>query len=218
VIYKRLKLIPFLFLSIVSAQAGTTGLVTNKHPLYVGIIGGYGSTTWQGLVPSKENQNAALNMSTPIDVREGGTTWGVLLGYEFSPYFAFEASYMRYPNSTVYFDELSLFTFNYDGATILTTTTDSINLIGKIMLLIPYTNLRIYSGAGLANIYRKDMIVDDCRSSPIFSLGINYNFTNHLMGELVGNYTAGFGESILSPADSYFPFLYSITAHLAYRF
>jgi hypothetical protein len=216
VIYQRSMRVVFLFFYAALTQAGTTGSV-DKHPLYLGVLGGYGSTTWQGLVPNKKNQNAALNMSTPISVKEGGGTWGVLLGYEFSPYFAFEANYMHYPDSTIYFDESSIFTFDHDGALSLTTKTDSINLIGKIMLVVPHTNFRIYSGAGLANIYRKDILVDDWRSSPIFSLGINYNFTNHLMGELVGNYTTGFGESILSPADSYFPFLYSITAHLAYR-
>ncbi len=31
------------------------------HPLYAGIATGVGSTTWQGLVPSKENQNLAIN-------------------------------------------------------------------------------------------------------------------------------------------------------------
>lgn len=189
-----------------------------KHPLYIGLIGGYGSTTWHGLVPSTENQNAALNMSTPIDVEEGGATWGALLGYEFSPYFAIEANYMRYADSAVYFDEFSLFSFTHDGDTSLVTKTDSISVMGKIMLQIPNSNFRVYSAAGVASLYRKDRIVDDWRATPSFSAGVNYNFTEHLMGEFVGNYTAGFGESLLSPADTYFPFLYSVTARVAYRF
>ncbi|WP_241972180.1 hypothetical protein [Legionella cherrii] len=60
------------------------------HPFYIGAIAGFGSTTWQGLVPSEENQNVALMLSTPIDVEEGGSAWGVLAGYEFTRFFAIE--------------------------------------------------------------------------------------------------------------------------------
>jgi hypothetical protein len=212
----KLYLSSFLFLSTTLCQAEITNQV--QHPLYVGLMGGYGSTTWQGLVPQTKNQNLALSMSTPIDVEEGGATWGVFAGYEFSPYFAVEANYMRYADSTIYFNEMSIFTFEHDGELQLTTKTDGISLIGKIMLIIPHTNFRVYSSAGATTLYRRDMLVDDWRVSPTFGVGVNYNFTEHLMGEIAGSYTAGFGESLLSPADSYFPFLYSMTARIAYRF
>ncbi len=212
----KLPLGVFLFTTTLSCQAATQA-VTN-HPFYVGVIGGYGATTWQGLVPATENQNMALMLSTPVDVEEGGATWGALVGYEFSPYFAVEANYMHYPTSTIYFNQMSLFSFTYDGLLTLTTKTESINLMGKIMLVLPHSNFRIYSAAGVASLYRQDIIIDDWRATPTFSVGANYNFNEHLMGELVGNYTAGFGESQLSPADTYYPFLYSVTARIAYRF
>lgn len=215
-IHQKAKLGLFLFLSTTLCQAGIIN--TAQHPLYVGLMGGYGSTTWQGLVPQTKNQNMALSMSTPVDVEEGGATWGVFAGYEFSPYFALEANYMRYADSTVYFNEMSIFTFEHHGKMELTTKTDGISLLGKIMLLIPHSNFRVYSSAGATTLYRRDMLVDDWRVTPTFGVGVNYNFTDHLMGEVAGNYTAGFGESQLSPADSYFPFLYSITARIAYRF
>jgi hypothetical protein len=151
-------------------------------------------------------------------VQEGGTTWGALLGYEFTPYFALEANYMRYPNSTVYFTSYSLFSYEHDGKLSLTTKTDSISVLGKIMLQIPRTEFRVFSSAGIAALYREDLIIDDWRASPTFGVGVNYNFTDRIMGEVVANYTAGFGESQLSPADAYYPFLYSISARLAYRF
>jgi opacity protein-like surface antigen len=86
------------------------------------------------------------------------------------------------------------------------------------MLQIPRTEFRVFSSAGIAALYREDLIIDDWRASPTFGVGVNYNFTDRIMGEVVANYTAGFGESQLSPADAYYPFLYSITARLAYRF
>ena len=62
------------------------------------------------------------------------------------------------------------------------------------------------------------MIVNEWRVSPTFGVGFIYPITNHIIGELAGNYTAGFGESQLNPVDTYYPFLYSVTARLAYRF
>src|SRR5579871_4456332 len=66
-----------------------------KYPIYLGITGGYGWTTWGGLVPPKNKQNFATNMSTPTYINEGGTLWGVFAGYEFLPYFALEGAYVR---------------------------------------------------------------------------------------------------------------------------
>lgn len=185
---------------------------------YLGVIGGYGSTTWDGLVPSTRYQNAAMSMSTPIEVNEGGGVWGLLVGYEFSPYFAIEGYYMKYPDAKVSFDAFSLFAFNNEGATQFTTSTESLNVMGKVMLIIPKTQIRLYSGAGIANLHREDMIVDDWRVSPTFGVGLAYPINQHFMGFLSSDYTAGFGESQLNPADTYYPFLYSVTVRLAYRF
>ena len=74
------------------------------------------------------------------------------------------------------------------------------------MLIIPNTQMRFYSSAGAANVHREDMIVDEWRVSPTFGVGFNYHISEHLMGELAGNYTAGFGESQLNPTYTYFPF------------
>jgi hypothetical protein len=191
---------------------------TVQHPFYLGAMGGHGSTTWTGLVPSQKNQNLALNMSTPIDVKEGGNVWGVVVGYEFIPYFALEASYMRYPDARVTFDSMSLFSFTNDGLAQFLTHTESLNVMGKIMLFVPSTKLRVYSSAGVANTHRNDMLLNQWRVSPTFGVGVNYHITDHFMGEIGANYTAGFGESQLNPTESYFPFLYSISLRLAYCF
>lgn len=188
------------------------------HPFYVGALGGYGSTTWQGLVPAEQNINIALSISTPIKAVEGGFAWGFYAGYEFLPTFAVEASYMSYPDATVTFDEMSIFSFNNNNQTVFTTRTQTASFIGKVLLTIPHTSLRLYSSAGVADVFRDDMLLSESRVSPTFGAGANYRFTDRIMLEVVGNYTAGFGESRLNPADNYFPFLYSVTARLAYCF
>ena len=188
-----------------------------KHPFYVGVTAGYGSTTWQGLVPSEANKNEAMSISTPISVTEGGSVWGGVAGYEFSPYFALEAHYMRYPDATVSFDEMSLFAFDNEGILDLHTHTQTLAVLAKLMLMIPRTNIRVYSSAGVAETYRWDDLTESRRITPEFGIGLNYNLSEHIMGELGASYTAGYGESELNPAKDYVPFLYAGFVRLAYR-
>ncbi|MBA2709047.1 MAG: outer membrane beta-barrel protein [Tatlockia sp.] len=192
--------------------------IASNRPFYFGLIGGYGSTTWEGLVPTKNNQNSALNLSTPIKVTEGGSVWGLLTGIEFLPAFAIEVNYLNYSDAKVVFDSTSLFSFEHNDLLTLNTKTETLSLMAKVMLPIANTAFRLYSSAGAAGIHRSDIVINDWRLSPTFGLGLNYRLSEHLMAELGGNYTAGYGESQLSPADSFYPFLYSVTARLAFRF
>lgn len=189
-----------------------------KHPFYIGFMGGYGSTTWNGLVPTKSNQNAAVTISTPVTVSEGGATWGALFGYQFTPHFALEGTYTQYPRASISFDEFSLFTFDHEGLKQFFTDTETVNLMAKFMLIVPETNLRVFSSLGAAGIHRNDIVVNGWMLSPTFGFGVNVLFDDRLMGELTGNYTTGYGESRLSPADSFYPFLFSLTLRIAYLF
>ena len=218
VTYKKLGLsilLPFVFLVISELSwANAAG----KHPLYVGILSGMGSSTWDGLVPNWRKIDGVIT-SVPIHVSEGGGVWGGVLGYDFTPYFALEANYFHYPQAKVIFDQsLSLFSFNNGMKVGFKTETESYNLMAKIMLIIPNTQLRVYSSAGVGQVHRSDMLADDWRLSPSFGFGLNHQLAEHVMGELGANYTAGYGESQLNPTDTYFPFLYSVTMRLAYCF
>ena len=207
-----------LLLGVFCCRAEALDDGTFQHPLYIGATGGYGSTTWAGLVPAEENQNLAISLSTPIEVKEGGGVWGFFAGYEWTPYFALEAAYMRYPDAHVTFDPISLFSFINEGLDGFTTRTETVSAMAKIMLLIPNTHMRLYSSLGVAGVHREDMLKDRWRSSPTFGAGFNYHFAEHFMAEIGGNYTAGYGESQLNPTDVYFPFLYSGFVRLAYCF
>src|SRR3990167_633358 len=109
---KSLLLATALALQPAPSFAAAAVCTTDCHPFYFGVQSGYGSTTWQGLVPAQNNQSIAMSMSTPIDVTEGGATRGVFLGYEPIPYFAIEGNYVRYPNATVNFGTDSIFYFD----------------------------------------------------------------------------------------------------------
>ncbi len=189
-----------------------------RHPFYIGGIGGFGSTTWGALVPSTENQNSAISLSTPIYVSEGGAVIGAFAGYEINRFFAVEANYMHYPDAKISFEEQSLFSFLHDDQTEFTSQTEAISVMAKVMLIIPDTNIRFFSSLGGSNVHRKDILNDYWRFSPTFGAGLNYRFTDNIMGEFGGNYTAGFGESNLNPTESYFPFLYTVNFRLAFCF
>ena len=189
-----------------------------KQPLYVGLMGGYGSTTWQGLVPQIGNQNTALSISTPIDISEGGLVWGAVAGYEITKYFALEADYMMYPDATIFFDKNSIFAFEHNNEISLKTQTQTASLNARVMLVLPKTSMRLFSSAGIATVIRKDNVAQLSRVSPTFGFGVNILFTEHIMGEIGTNYTAGYGESELNPVEDFVPFLYSIFGKIAYRF
>lgn len=189
-----------------------------EHPLYIGVNAGFGSTTWDGLVPNAQNQNPAMSMTTPVDSHEGGLAFGVFIGYEWTRQFALEASYMQYPEAIIWFDPMSLYSFTHDGEIRFFSRTEALSLMAKIFLTFPDSTFRMYSSAGAASIHREDAVRDEWRLTPSFGVGLNFMFNEHVMGEIAANYTAGFGESMLNPTDAYFPFLYSVTGKLAYRF
>jgi hypothetical protein len=229
--YKKIILVVCFVLSIFSSFAFANATVDDKYlvaipkkddkfryPFYVGASSGYGSTMWSGLVPQSGKINAALALSTPNNVTEGGAIWNVFLGYELIPQFAVEAGYTHYPVARINFSKRSLFALQHLGATEFSSHTESISMIAKIMLIIPTTNVRAFSSFGVAGVRRYDVLRSVWRASPTFGLGVNYNFTPHIMGEFGADYTAGYGESELSPASDYVPFLYSVFMRIAYRF
>lgn len=209
-------LIPVILGAILSHNAAAHN-DNPRYPLYAGLIGGVGSTTWDGLVPAKENQNLALMMSTPTQVQEGGPVWGVFMGYELFKYFALEVNYIKYPHAIVHFDPMSIFSAANDDEQEFTTHAETVNLSAKVMVPIPHTTINIYSTAGVARLHREDILIDHWRVTPAFGFGLNHDFTPHIMGDIGANYTAGFGDAQLSPSDTYYPFLYSGFVRLAYR-
>lgn len=214
--YNNLTKLSFIYGVLIAASSFAATDPIEQKPFYVGATGGFGSTTWKGLVPL-EDQNMALTISTPIRVTEGGRIWGVFAGYEFTPYFAIEANFRRYPNAEVVFDQYSLYAFEHNEQISFKTNTDSMGLMAKIMLAVPQTTLRIYSSFGITTVHRMDIVFDQYQVGPTFGAGFNINISPHFMVDIGFNYTAGYGESELSPANSFIPFLYSGAIGLAYR-
>lgn len=204
-------------LTVFSGDMGQASPNFFENRFYIGANGGYGSTTWKGLVPNLNNQNIVISISTPTDVFEGGGVYGGFFGYELIPYFALEANYLKFPSARVFFAENSLFAFENNGRTILHTQTDAAAIMAKFMFIIPKTPIRAYSSVGGGGIHRTDEINDIWVATPAFGVGINVPVSKHLMMEIAGNYMAGYGESELNPVEDFIPFLYAIYFRAAFR-
>lgn len=216
-VLKKSFLILALLLNISMTYAETITDDIYRHTLYLGGLGGFGSTTWNGLVPSQTSQVEALSISTPLHVNEGGGVWGISAGYEFTPCFAIEANYMHFPDAELIFDEESFFAFDNDDQTILHTQTQTGSLSAKLMMLLPRRNMRIFSSAGIASVIRDDQVNRMYRISPVFAFGVNLLVNDRVMIELASNYTAGYGESEINPVEDFVPFLYAIFLKAAWR-
>lgn len=206
-------LIFFLFSSAIFANEANLRVI---HPCYFGLSLGYGSTTWAQLVPPEENQNFAMRLAAPVEVTEGGFVWGGFLGFEFSDLFALEANYTHYPSVNIIFDSSSIFSFLNNGTTNFHTHTETMNLMAKFMLYIANTGVRAFSSLGIAGLHRRDLLVDQWRLCPTFGTGINFKYNERYMFEILGNFTAGYGESQINPTAAYFPFLYAVMFRFSY--
>lgn len=188
-----------------------------NYPWFVGGAVGGGSTTWEGLVPEQSDQNAALNLSTPIQTDEGGFVWGVAAGVEIFKNFQFQMDYTHYPKALITFDKDSLFSIDHEDQTSFSSNTYTWSM--QVKFLVPWeaSKLRLFSSGGVAWLARRDDLLEQDIVSPTFGLGLNYELSPHTMAELAFSYTAGNGKSELNPAEDFMPFLYAGLFKLYYR-
>lgn len=225
--------LPLLFFSAISFANTTTPtyIKYGNHPFYIGGLIGYGSTDWSQLTPNENCDQDCQNVieaSVPSSAGDKGAVFGITMGYEVQPHFAFEASFMRFPTTTISFtNELyytqnypQLFTQNdlyeYNGS--FNSNTYSSDFIGKFLVPIMNTSIRGFADAGMAVTYRTDPLNSFARIEPTFGVGLDYVFAEHWMADWEFQYIAGYAKSNTTPAVSYTPFLYSLHLVLAYRF
>lgn len=191
------------------------------HPFSLGIMTGYGSTTWGNLVGKHDPEATqftidALNDVMPIEANEGGAAWGMFLGYEFSPFFGLEGSYIQYPKATVRFKSGGAFSARHGGLNHFSTKTSTLSLLGRVLINIPNTKVRIYSGTGVASLKRKDVLRDDSIITPNFVLGANYRIEPQVLAEIGAYFTVGHAEVTNESVNEFIPFLYSLMLKVAY--
>lgn len=180
------------------------------QPFYLGTILGYGNTNWHQLV----NDNGMTDYSTPIRANDDGTAWGFVAGYYLSPTFAFEATYIKYPDARIKFSEYS----TYWPITHIFSRTHTYSLMGKFSTPIRLTKLRAFAGLGVAIIQRHDKLANTAHVGATFIGGFQRTFNQHLLTEIGFQYATGYGKSNIHPAHEFIPFLYAVYTKIAWRF
>lgn len=210
------------FSSLASGEPSKKPLYFTHHPFYMGVLVGYGSTDWSeltancsGLNPSQCDQ---VRDAAPVSAGDFGAVWGVTAGYEVQPHFAFEASFINFPETKVKFSDANSYPqFNYTSATMVSHTY-AFDVIGKFMVRIMDTGVRAFADAGMAVTHRHDVLANLYRINPTFGIGFDYVFHPHWMLDGEFQYIAGYDQATLTPAIDYSPFLFSIHLVIAYRF
>src|SRR3990167_1784680 len=139
---KLLKFTPLLLLISTNLWANeSTNLfqTVKRHPFYAGVLGGFGSTNWDGLVDNKAMIDGSYS-SVPIKAYDSGFDWGLIGGAEINPYFALEAQFHHSQTSHLFFAEGHVY-FNY-GEHSIYTHTDSTAFMIKVMAPLFNTGMR----------------------------------------------------------------------------
>jgi hypothetical protein len=221
--FLALLLVIFLFSSSI-AQNNTTYFdqLWRSHPFYFGPILGYGSTDWSMLVVNCEKGDKWCNpellaTSAPTAAGDDGFVWGGTIGIEVRPSWAIEASFMRFPSTSVFFGNQWSFYSDKHNVHTMRSKTWGINLVGKFMTEIACTGLRGFANAGVNFTSREDLILNTIRANPTFGVGLNYAFPERIMLEIAFQYVTGFGRANEVPVNYYIPFLYTIHLKILYR-
>ena len=102
-----IAVILFFYDGIAAAASARFQQLWTAHPFYVGLIAGYGSTDWGMLVMKCDPSDVYCNKNTvgasaPLSVsNDQGVVWGATIGYELKPSWGVEASYMKFPTTSV---------------------------------------------------------------------------------------------------------------------
>jgi opacity protein-like surface antigen len=199
-----------------------------QHPFYIGFGIGVGSTDWSEIT----TEPGAAAQSAPLSAKSNAFTIQTYIGYQFSKHFTVESIYTHYPRTTVGFQtfEQNPGNPNIYGLKSLKTDTDSYSLIGKFLVPFGFSHVNVYADAGVTFVHRRDIsfVADpdlganytkqnSIRAGASFGFGLATNLSERLFSEASFQYTTGYGKASLKPAESYIPFVYSLTLNLGYR-
>lgn len=182
--------------------------------VYVGLMGGYGSTNWSKIHTSDDT----LQTTLPSQAKDGGAVWGIFIGDNIGKNYGVELRYQRFANSKISFTQYNEYSPPPDfPAFTMTSKTESYSLLGK--LRVPVTqNFELYAVMGGAYTERKDELANVYGLAGVFGAGSRIIFNNHISNALEFDFVTGNASINLEPAKSYLPFLTSLNYKFIYSF
>lgn len=185
------------------------------HPVYAGLMLGYGEPTWKQLADEGTDPGDTLTReSVPSYATGGGFAGGPFIGFQFSDRFTIELSYIKFRNTRMNFIPANFYGIGSEG---LKSQTEIYNMIGKFMVPLGLTKAMAYASTGLTIIHRHDTIVNRGFATPNFGAGFFYDITPMFLMQWGFLFTVGDGKSNVRPVKYYVPFTYMIHTSIAYR-
>lgn len=206
-----MRKIPLLILLLGASVASAKSTLLTDKPFYAGILAGYGSTSWGHMVSADSTTLIAL--ATPVDASDHGMVWGALLGYQFSPNFAFETTYVHYDDTNVKFLDYSFYTPILE----INSKSSSVSIVGKFIAPMPWWSLYGYADAGAAVTIRRDALANRQSVGAAFGLGFLKPVSDNMVADFSFQFHTGYAISEMKPALDYIPFLLSGQLRLIYR-
>ncbi len=215
-LFKRLAWLLAGVVFATAAQAGKIEMTDKpaKRSIYLGLIGGYGETTWSNIV----GHDGQTLIVTPEAAKEGGADIGMQVGFEVNRGFALEFGYLHFSDASLYFDSDAQAVLNVGHR--MVTKTQAVFFDTKI-----YTPLsrddrwRLYGKIGMEATNRRDVLMTyKWRVGAIFGMGFSYDQGEHWMYQLGFDYLSGYGDSEVEPLNKYVPFVYALNASVSYKF
>ena len=185
------------------------------HPVYAGLMFGYGEPTWKQLADEGTDPGDTLTReSVPSHASSGGLAGGPFIGFQFSDRFTIELSYVKFRTTHMQFIPANFYGIGSEG---LKSQTEIYNMIGKFMVPLGLTKAMAYASTGLTIIHRHDTIVNRGFAEPNFGAGFFYDITPMFLMQWGFLFTVGDGKSNVRPVKYYVPFTYMIHTSIAYR-
>ncbi len=208
------------------SQLASAGSLLATGP-YVGLLTGYGSTTWQELVGT----DTASWASTPNSAKEGGLLWGLVLGYDFNPHIGIELAYLHLPQAAITFDPNSASHYVWDdNVTAMNTQTEAVALSTQIYAPLS-KRWRIFAKIGVEATHRHDHVTAmrdptqpaatslarfSWRIGAVFGGGLRYTMSRRWSTQVGFDYLTGYAESNTNPVYTYDPFIYAGYINFSY--
>ncbi len=130
---------------------------------------------------SNDNYPSGTSTST------SGVGWNANVGYKFMPYFAAEAGYTRYSDTTI----------KSNGGTIATDKHYAFDLAGKGIVPISDSPVELFAKLGIQNLYSKTSISNSTAANSVgLSSGTNNTFGAYLGTGVQYSFTPAFGANL----------------------
>jgi hypothetical protein len=209
-----IKIANYAFLLLFSSLVYSQAFMSAQHEIYIGVLGGYGSTNWSKI----QTDDPTLQASLPSHAKDAGLTWGVFIGDNIGKHYGVELRYQKFANSAISFAKYNEYAPAPDfNPFTMTSKTENYSLLGKLRVMA-YPNVELYSILGASYTKRSDTLAKIGGLGGVFGGGTTFVINSHFSNALEFDFITGNASITLMPSTTYQPFLTSLSDKFIYTF